>query len=233
MSYSDFGQVITARRKKKKLSQPQLAELLKSKGIDIKANSISKWEKNVNSPSVLQFFALCEILEIDDINASFGIGTKRSLLSQLNDEGKNKAQEYIQLLIKSGLYEPEKISTTVPRKLRFYDLPVSAGTGQLLDSDQFSLIEVGEGVSSQADFGVRISGDSMEPLYCDKQIVWVHEQPIIGDGQIGVFFLNGEAYIKKYHRSENGIELLSLNPNYSPIPVGPEANFKIFGKVVS
>ena len=48
-------------------------------GLDVKAHSISKWEKNVNLPNVMQFFALCEILEITDINKTFQIGNKENL----------------------------------------------------------------------------------------------------------------------------------------------------------
>ena len=61
------------------------------------------------------------------------------------------------------------------RTLNLYDLPVSAGTGQFLDSDRFSEMEVGDEVSLDADFGVRVSGDSMEPLYLNGQIIWVHQ----------------------------------------------------------
>lgn len=76
------------------------------------------------------------------------------------------------LLMKSGEYIREKpIIYQFPRRtLSLYDLPVSAGTGQFLDSDRFSEIEVGDEVSSSADFGVRVCGDSMEPLYLDGQI---------------------------------------------------------------
>ena len=52
-------------------------------------------------------------------------------------------------------------------KVGLFDLPVSAGTGQFLDSDRFSEIEVGDEVAANADFGVRVAGDSMEPLYLD------------------------------------------------------------------
>lgn len=79
MKKIDFGQIIAAKRKEKKLSQPRLAELLKEEGIDIKATSISKWEKNINLPNVLQFLALCEVLEIEDVNATFDILTDKNL----------------------------------------------------------------------------------------------------------------------------------------------------------
>ena len=117
----------------------------------------------------MQFFALCEILEITDINKTFQIGNKENLFSRLNKEGQDKAIEYINLLIKSGMYlREEPVIYQFPRrKLSPFDLPVSAETGQFLDSDRFSEIEVGDEVAASADFGVRVAGDSMEPLYLD------------------------------------------------------------------
>ena len=98
MIKKDFGSIIANKRKDRKLSQPQLAALLCERGLDVKAHSISKWEKNVNLPNVLQFFALCEILEISDINRTFQIGTDEKLFSKLNDEGQAKALDYMNLL---------------------------------------------------------------------------------------------------------------------------------------
>ena len=97
------------------------------------------------------------------------------------------------------------------RKFNLFDLPVSAGTGQFLDSDRFSEIEVGDEVAANADFGVRVAGDSMEPLYLDGQIIWIHKQDTLEEGEIGIFFLDGEAYVKKYHQTDSGIQLISLN----------------------
>ena len=118
------------------------------------------------------------------------------------------------------------------RTLNLYDLPVSAGTGQFLDSDHFSEMEVGDEVSPDADFGVRVSGDSMEPLYLNGQIIWVHQQETLEDGEIGIFFLDGEAYVKKYHQTPDGISLISMNKKYAPIKVSSGSVFRTFGKVV-
>ena len=232
MSNLNFGQTLATKRKEKGLSQLQLAELMCRTGLTVQSRSISKWEKNINLPNVLQFFALCEILDITDINETFGIGN--SLYAQLNTEGQTKVQEYITLLIKSGMYAREKaVIYQLPRRtLSLYDLPVSAGTGQFLDSDCFSEMEVGDEVSPDADFDVRVSGDSMEPLYLNGQIIWVHQQETLEDGEIGIFFLDGEAYVKKYHQTPDGISLISMNKKYAPIKVSSGSVFRTFGKVV-
>ena len=88
--YRDFGMTLAAKRKERHLNQLQLADLLNKKGLEVKSGSISKWEKNVNSPNVIQFFALCEILGIDNINDTFGIAIEENLFALLNEEGKRK-----------------------------------------------------------------------------------------------------------------------------------------------
>ena len=81
-------------------------------------------------------------------------------------------------------------------------------------------------------FGVRISGDSMEPEFHDGQIAWVLQQESVANGEIGIFALNGEAYIKKMQNDTDGIFLISLNEKYAPIKVSENDRLDIFGKVL-
>ena len=200
--------------------------------LEVKSGSISKWEKNVNSPNVIQFFALCEILGIDNINDTFGIAIEENLFAQLNEEGKRKTIEYMNLLIKSGMYVREEPVYITNRTLKVFTEPASAGTGLFLDSDQYEEFEVGNDVPATADFGIRVSGDSMEPVYVNKQIVWVHQQDQLENGDIGIFYLNGDAYIKKYQKNKDNVQLISLNKKYAPIQIKPEMELRTFGKVV-
>ena len=48
------------------------------------------------------------------------------------------------------------------------------------------------------------------------------------DGEV----TDGEAYVKKYHQSDSGIQLISLNKKYAPIQVTSGSTLKTFGKVV-
>ena len=52
---------------------------------------------------------------------------------------------------------------------------------------------------------------------------------MVENGEIGIFSLNGEAYIKKLQDDKNGVFLISLNEKYPPIPV---REHDIQGKVV-
>ena len=118
------------------------------------------------------------------------------------------------------------------RILPLYRLAVSAGTGEFLDGEGYDAVEVGEEVSPLADFGVRISGDSMEPRFVHGQIVWVKRQETLRAGEIGVFLYNGAGYCKRLERSGGRVELVSLNSAYPPIRVGPADELRVFGRVV-
>ena len=44
----------------------------------------------------------------------------------------------------------------------------------------------------------------MEPMFSDKEIIFVEKSNNIKNGQIGVFIINGEAYVKKVHVGKIG-----------------------------
>lgn len=92
----------------------------------------------------------------------------------------------------------------------------SAGTGMFLGPDAFETIYVKENpLIRRASFGVPVRGDSMEPDYHDGDTLLVEATNDIAVGEVGVFTLDGQGFVKK--RGEN--ELISLNPEYSPIPM--------------
>ena len=52
---------------------------------------------------------------------------------------------------------------------------------------------------------------------------------MVENGEIGIFSLNREAYIKKLQEDKNGVFLISLNEKYPPIPVKEHNRFDILG----
>ena len=229
----DFGSILMQLRNKKGLSQTQFAEKLTDLGYPVLTQAISKWEKNVTRPNVLQFFAICQILEVYNINETFDILCSDNAYYSLNEEGQQKVREYTNVLAASGLFA-KHVAEIIPfkRNLRKFNLPVSAGTGQFLDSDDFEEVEVGKEVPEEADFGVTISGDSMQPQFLDGQTIWVQRQETLQSGEIGIFYLDGDSYCKKLVQTDDGLYLVSLNPKYEPIPVKQNSSFTVFGKVV-
>ena len=114
------------------------------------------------------------------------------------------------------------------RLLRLYDIPVSAGLGNYLEDGGYTVIEVDTTVPSTADYAVRVSGDSMTPRFVDNQIIFIHGQPTLDVGEIGVFCLNNDVYLKRLGREC----LVSLNSDYEPIPLCEGDHLRVLGKVV-
>ena len=234
MNTESLGQILAGKRKSLKYKQADVVKMLRERfGIESSVHAISHWEKDSSMPSAKQFLALCEIYQIDNMNEVFHVYAGNSPISLLNDEGREKVYEYASILVKSGLYEPVK-EKVIPfrRQLRKYHLRASAGTGQYVDSDAYDLIEVGDEVSALADFGITLAGNSMEPQFVNGQTVWVHSQETLENGEIGIFYYNGDSYCKKYLEKDGRVYLISLNPGYAPIAVEEGSSFKIFGKVV-
>jgi len=128
-----------------------------------------------------------------------------------------------------GLKPPKTNSfENAMKKLRFFNIPVSAGTGQWLAEGHEYEYEEFEHAPRGADFALKVKGDSMEPMYCDNDIVFVKQNVIIESGQIGIFCLNDEGYMKMLQ----GNKLVSLNPTYKPIIVDEFDVFFCAGRVI-
>ena len=231
-----LGETLARLRNLSKLSQKNAAEKLADYGFNLTNKTIYNWEKGLAKPGVEQFLALCDIYRVDDIWWEFA-GEHRGPLTGLNEAGRKRAREFIDLLFHIDMFrddppEESEFDGTL-RLLPLYDIAVSAGTGTFLDESGYEMIEVPAYVPQSAGFALRIRGDSMEPLYQDKQIIWVREQQVLDSGEIGVFYYDENAYCKKFSNTEDGIFLCSLNDAYDDIEIGSDGDFRIIGKVVA
>lgn len=222
---------------------------LQACGIETTRSSISKWETGVGVPNAYQLVALCRVLGIDE-GASFFTASRRG---DLNEEGMKKVHAYRADLIASGKYNPtpfveENIIEYIDMPLSY--LPVSAGTGTFLTEGNFEMVSFPKtSVPAGADFALKISGDSMEPVYNDGQIIWVEECGTLRTGEEGIFIYDGDGYIKvlgermpdeaeqELFESSDGTlhmqpVLLSYNKSYQPILVSPHSEFRIVGRVL-
>ena len=100
-------------------------------------------------------------------------------------------------------------------------------------SASFSVVFSSPDIPEAATFGVYVDGDSMEPIYHNKDLIWIEQTACLDDGEIGIFYLDGNAYVKKFQNNRLGTYLVSLNKKYDPIPVTENSSFKIFGRVLS
>ena len=230
---NDLGRKIAAIRERRGLSQRDVADALCCRGLQLTNQAISKWETGATQPGAVQFLALCQVLGVRDVMQTFAGAEPLSPFAGLNEAGQKKAEEYIDLLLRSGLYGRQTPVDPMPlRRLPLYHISVSAGTGQFLDSDHYDLVEVGGEVPMSANFGVRIAGDSMEPRFTDGQVVWVHQQQTIRSGEIGIFLYDGNAYCKQFRQDGDRVSLISLNSRYAPVEIPADRELRVFGRVV-
>ena len=194
-----IGEIISTYRKKKGLLQQDLADELAKEGITISYKAISNWERNLAEPSVTIFYKVCRILGITNMyEAYFGVNPADPF-SSLTDEGKEKAMDYINLLHSSGLYEKQTAKIIPFRSIDIFENAVSAGTGNFLVDGPKETFNINESILPEGTtFGVRISGDSMEPEFSDGQIAWVLQQESVANGEIGIFALKEKPISRNY-----------------------------------
>ena len=92
-------------------------------------------------------------------------------------------------------------------------IPISA-VEDILDYE-----EVPQSWENQGEFfALKIKGDSMEPRMESGDVVIVKQQPDANSGDTVIVLVNGDdATCKKLQKTENGIMLVSTNPNYLPM----------------
>jgi phage repressor protein C with HTH and peptisase S24 domain/DNA-binding XRE family transcriptional regulator len=163
--------------------------------------------------------------------------TAMALYSQLPDYARPIILEAMKQLVKAAeeaaeAEQEDEAETPSPR----YTFPrlsrhkASAGTGFDLDDDdswdEAEVYEVPEVYS--ADFAVEVDGDSMEPIYSDGDILLVKSTPTIDIGEVGIFTINGNGYVKKLGRNK----LISYNTNYKAIILHEYDTITCWGRVI-
>lgn len=160
-------------------------------GYDITSMDVSSEEREL----------LCTYRELDD----FG----KRLIRLIADEEAARCKP----ASSSVLSLPED-SVSKCLYLPLSEQPASAGTGVYLGPEAFRSIKVKENSKTKRTaFCVRVSGDSMEPIYADGDIVMVSKEPVLLD-DIALVTLNGNGYIKRM----GDMYLTSENKKYDPIP---------------
>lgn len=185
------------------------------KGMNIQGNTLTDTEKNL-----LEVFN--KLSSDDQIRISERAETLAELAAERAAEQAKKEEETAQSSAdpRSAPQEPLTFPTEPEQdeEEKFYvdicSLPASAGTGVYLDDSSTEPLQiVHTDIAERANYAVRVSGDSMEPRFFDGDIVLVETCPSVEEGEIGIFIVNGEGFIKQY--GDNC--LISLNPKRKDI----------------
>lgn len=223
--------IVILERKKKKQS-----ELCTYLGIN--TSTMTNWKNRNTDPPAKYIIPICEFLEVSPYYLLTG---KEKSLSLLNDEQEllNYYKELPtweqQRLIGRAAALAEKYAEQVKEPdiqlipTYYVSNRVSAGFGEYLEEyEQGKTVYVPDTPKSRkADFVLTISGDSMEPKFHDGDNILVRSQPTVDEGQIGIFDVDGEGYIKKLGKGE----LISLNHKYPNISL-KDKYVKCFGVVL-
>lgn len=97
----------------------------------------------------------------------------------------------------------------------WFPTPMSAGTGQPAESDEPEELELTKRPPRGTSYIAPVSGDSMEPTYHDGAKLFIRACTEIEPGQIGVFYMDGQQWVKQLG---DGV-LISHNPAYPPRPM--------------
>lgn len=218
-----LGSRINEIRKEKNISIDELSE--KS---GVPKGTLSKITAGITtSPTLDTVKAIARALDcrLDDFDDA-----KTKIAPFLSDEAIQIAKDYISLDAPGKravrvILQDQKIRMNEGNPFPHQDnvIPLSrsiqktsAGTGVYLGPEEMETIYVEENdLTHRTSFCVPVSGDSMEPTYHDGDILLVEGCDDISPGQIGIFTVNGDGYVKK---RGNG-ELISMNPAYNPIPL--------------
>lgn len=214
---------LKARRKELKLTQKDIADKL---GISYQA--YSAWERGVKEPSKEKVKQLEQIL-----NVPKGFFTEIEIIrlyNSLSDDGKAQALCYVKSIVQK---EQCKNSISISGKLYEYHVyeKMSAGIGSSVYSDQnYDTVYFDEELAH--DFASWVSGDSMEPKYQNGSVALIRETGFDYDGAVYAVVCNSQTYIKRVYREEQGLRLVSINPNYQDIFLSYDEEPRIVGIIV-
>lgn len=154
-----------------------------------------------------------------------------SSYQELSKNNKQLLQDILTSMIEIQL-EEERRSQIKVITIRLMRNKVSAGIGYDLNfnsDDDFKNIKVLDTPEAEsADFAVTVEGESMSPDFHDGDIVLVKQQDNIDIGQIGIFTIDGDGYIKEYGKDC----LISHNPKYPDIYPEEYQEVKCYGLVL-
>ena len=230
-----YGAIIRINRRKQNLTQSDLAEKL-----NIPKTYVGHWEAGRSRPDLNLIPALCNALGIS-LSCFFGTPENEDALTERERhfmEGYREVDTRDRMILDSTLetmmtLKEEALWEYCRNNFLLMDHNVqtaAAGSGTILEEDTETyktFIRVSP-KAERADEIVTVSGSSMEPMFRHGQEVYVEHTPDLAIGEIGLFVVNGNGYIKQLQEGY----LHSLNPEYDDIQLHESDAARIVGRVL-
>lgn len=223
------------------MSRTELADIL-----GVTPAAIGNYENGISTPKADILFKVFDALkcdanylfqdEMNDIDKPFIISFKEKKhikkYRSLDEHGTTIVDLVLNEEYSRSLTIKETDEQDEANLLQFPVSPskASAGSGYLLFDEEPDEIwnVVSNSETRKADIGITVSGDSMEPLYYDSDVLLVRKQPDINIGEIGIFIKDGQGYVKK----KGNDRLISINKSRSDIYPSENEEILCFGKVI-
>lgn len=205
---STFSERLKLLRSEKGWSQQRLADEL-----EISKSSVNMYERGEREPSFETTEAIADLFNVD-MDFLYG----RSPVRLKNPITRPS--------IPDG-FEPMPEMATVP-------LVGQIACGNPITAEENIEDTVSVPAAWHADFTLRCAGDSMEPRIQDGDLVAIHSQPLVENGEIAAVRIDCEATLKRVYLYPDRMVLQPENQSYAPIVlVGDEMNaVQIEGKAV-
>lgn len=213
-----FGQRLRERRKELGISQGELARAL---GVSVSA--VSNYESGQNAMREDVLLRLFQVLDVEPnylyqdafSGRSFTCSAEEQALVRKYRSLRGTGRQAIRSLAEAlGVYQAELEGEAPPEEIRqipLYRSPAAAGYAAPVFGEDFDYTDVTGDVPAGAEFGVRIQGDSMEPYIPDGSVAYVNRDPL-SNGDVGIFWVDGDMLCKQYVRDKLGmVYLFSLN----------------------
>ena len=207
-----YGELIRSCRKKEDLTQADLANKL----------GIGHWEAGRSRPDLNLIPGLCNAL---GISLSYFFDAPESE-DALTDKERHFMEGYRKVDTRDRMILDSTLETMITLKeealwdycrKNFFVIDhnyqtAAAGSGTILEegAETYQMFIRVNPNARHADEIVAVSGSSMEPMFHHGQDVYVEHTPDLEIGEIGLFIVNGNGYIKQL---QDGY-LHSLNPEY-------------------
>ncbi|HGO3507957.1 TPA: S24 family peptidase [Staphylococcus aureus] len=240
-----IGEGLKKLRKNKNMTMEQLATDLNNKYPDLMKltkGKISKWENEKEEPRLSTAKILAEYFNVkindlysesnttykddNDITSIYNKLTpprQENVLNYANsqlDEQNSKGDNVVDI----NSYKQDKTPVNV-------NGCVSAGVGERLHNETL-FTEMVKAPVPPHDLALKVNGDSMEPMFKDGEIIFVEKTHNIKNGQIGIFIIEEEAYVKKVFVEDDRLTLVSLNKEYRDLHFYRNESVRLVGKVI-
>lgn len=212
-------------RLKARFEQAELANQLGYKS----DSTISKWESGKTLPTGRRLSRLAELLNTSTDYILYGQENQSPQLnttfSQLENHRKEKVIDYAQSQLE------EQIRLSKPRfEYKVYEKLSAGGGFSYYNDGNYDSVFYEEELDH--DFASWIFGDSMNPVYLNGEVALIKQTGFDYDGAVYAVDWDGQTYIKKVYREEDGLRLVSLNPKYKDKFAPYDEDPRIIGIIV-